>query len=383
MKKLFLFFIGLCFSFISLSQSCLQSGITFNKQAQIDYFHINYPNCTQIEGSVTIMDDDITNLTGLNVLTSIGGYLNIKNTDSLQSLSGLDNITSIGGDITFLSNRALFNLTGLEGLTSISGSLLILNNLGFVNLIGLNNVTSINGSLSISFNPSLTNLIGLNNLTFIGEGLNIGSYNGLTSLSGLEGLKSIGGELGINSNNALTNLGGLEGIKSIGGDLWIQSNENLTSLSALEALDSINGNIWITNNQSLTTLTGLDNIDSGTITGLHIYQNPNLSYCTIRSVCNYLASQYGDINNNASGCNSQAEIDTACKHLSVENLTFNTIFSLFPNPAINEITIETSGEPKESSLAIVNSAGQELIKRQLIEHKTVIDITNLPSGVYF
>jgi hypothetical protein len=58
-------------------------------------------------------------------------------------------------------------------------------------------------------------------------------------------------------------------------------------------------------------------------------------------------------------------------------------FSLYPNPATDKITIETSGEPKESSLVIVNSAGQELITRQLSERKTVIDISSFPSGVYF
>ena len=53
------------------SQSCLPEGIIFETQAQIDSFQILHPNCTEIEGGVEINGDDITNLNGLNVLTSV------------------------------------------------------------------------------------------------------------------------------------------------------------------------------------------------------------------------------------------------------------------------------------------------------------------------
>jgi len=47
------------------SQSCLPEGITFTTQTQIDYFQSLYPGCTQIEGDVTIIETNITNLNGL------------------------------------------------------------------------------------------------------------------------------------------------------------------------------------------------------------------------------------------------------------------------------------------------------------------------------
>ncbi len=59
------------------SQPCLSEGITFTTQEQIDSFQINYPSCTEIEGDVGIYGDDITNLNGLNVLTSIGDLVSI------------------------------------------------------------------------------------------------------------------------------------------------------------------------------------------------------------------------------------------------------------------------------------------------------------------
>jgi len=57
------------------SQPCLPEGITFSTQEQIDNFQTNYPNCTEIEGGVMITGNDITNLDGLSVITSIGEYL--------------------------------------------------------------------------------------------------------------------------------------------------------------------------------------------------------------------------------------------------------------------------------------------------------------------
>jgi len=57
--------------------------------------------------------------------------------------------------------------------------------------------------------------------------------------------------------------------------------------------------------------------------------------------------------------------------------------SVYPDPATNNITIETSGTTKESVLAIVNVAGQELFTSQITRPRTQLDITSLPAGVYF
>jgi len=59
------------------SQPCLPEGIVFTFQQQIDDFQSNYPGCTEIEGDVKIAGDDVTNLIGLNILTSIEGNFRI------------------------------------------------------------------------------------------------------------------------------------------------------------------------------------------------------------------------------------------------------------------------------------------------------------------
>jgi hypothetical protein len=59
------------------AQGCLPEGITFTTQNQINSFQVDYPGCTEIIGPVRIQGNDIINLGGLNVLTSLGHDLSI------------------------------------------------------------------------------------------------------------------------------------------------------------------------------------------------------------------------------------------------------------------------------------------------------------------
>jgi hypothetical protein len=60
-----------------------------------------------------------------------------------------------------------------------------------------------------------------------------------------------------------------------------------------------------------------------------------------------------------------------------------SMLSVYPNPAIDKMTIEITGNVNGSNLSIRNLNGQELITRQITQPKTTIDVSNLPSGVYF
>jgi hypothetical protein len=366
---------------IACETHCLPDGIIFTTQSQIDSFQENYPDCSVIEGNVKIIDSlgsgNITNLNGLNILTSIGGSLSIGALvvplPNLTSLSGLENLTSIGGSLEILS-LPLTNLTGLEGLASIGDNLAIIDNQLLTSLIGLNNLITVGGGVYIGRviggnppfdNPALASLTGLENLTSIGEKLVIG-------------------------NTALSNMMGLENLTSIGDDLIIAPSELggntlLTSLTGLEKLTSIGRYLIIDHNNALISLTGLDNINSGSIIGLTIQNNPLLSLCKVQSICNYLASPnaFVGINDNATGCNTRGEVQSACDVGIDENNGFNDEINVYPNPASNKITIQTSTTPIKFELSILNINGKELISRLITESKTQIDINNLSNGVYF
>jgi len=325
---------------VGMAQSCLPAGIQFTSQSQIDNFQTIYPNCTQIEGDVTISGSDITNLNGLSVLTLLRRDLIIAYNPSLTTLTGLDNLTTIGGE------------------------------------------------LNINHNDNLTNLIGLNNLTFVGEflgrGLVIEFNSHLIDLSGLNALFYIGNYLAISENNELTILTGLDGLTSIDGNLYIENNNSLSSLTGLEKLHSIDGNILIIyGDSSLISLTGLDNIEAGTISYIQIENNYSLSTCEVHSICDYLAGPNGwksDIQSNANGCNNIEEVKTACETIGVESLISDQSLTIYPIPTFNIITIETH---TKGHLSIQNLNGQQLLQQEIKEPKTIIDVSTLPPGVHF
>lgn len=289
MKKLTLFFIfALLIQSISFSQSCLPNGIIFTTQEQIDNFQTDNPGCTEIEGYVSIDNyyEDITNIDGLNVLTSIGGHFSISHLLT-SNLSGLDNLTSIGGyfsisggftSLTGLDNLSFIggylriksaditDLTGLGNLITISGDFFLQDNFSLINLNGLDNLTTIGGSIDfggyLDDNPILESISGLSNLTSIGGDISIAHCYALINLNGLENLTSIPGKLYLATNHSLTSLSGLENLTSTGGDVRISHVNAITNLAELNNLTSIGGELNILGNASLTSLSGLNNLTS-------------------------------------------------------------------------------------------------------------------------
>ena len=272
------------------------------------------------------------------------------NNDALTSLSGLDNVTFIG-NLGIINNNALTSLSGLDNVTSVQGSLAIRGNLNLKNLTGLNSLTSIGGTLVIGASDS----VGAQNST-------------LTSLTGLENLTSIGQSLVMNCNSSLPNFAELENLTSIGESISIGAPTPYL-------------------NESLTSLAGLDNIGAGTIHDLTIYNNPNLSNCDVKSICDYLGAPTGNvtIHDNGAGCNSQEEIIEDCAFGIGESSVINqqSLANIYPNPTHSSITIELPTQPsKNTSLTLSNTNGQQLITQPITEPQTEIDISHLPVGIY-
>jgi hypothetical protein len=339
--------------------SCLPNGIAFGTQEQIDNFQINHPNCTEIEGDVTIFGNNITNLNGLSALTSIGGSLYI-------------------GELPSYGNPSLTSLAGLEGLASIGGNLWIFGNDSMTSLTGLGNLTSVAGDLRIGLwttetcfgNPLLSSLEGLDNLISIGGLMHIVCNESLTSLSGLENIISIGGSL---------NIGNYDG-----------GNPNLTSLSGLVGLSSIGGGLYISDNEALTSLTGLENIEADSISQLTITNNNLLSECHVLSVCNYLANPNGpiEIHDNTEGCNDTAQVHAACLGVSIEEIMDEHDFVISPNPNNGFATLSyNTGQVGTATIEIYNTMGKCIQSRQLKfnnagQQHFVLDFTGFPSGMY-
>jgi len=271
------------YSTSTVAQSCLPEGITFTTQEQIDNFQTDNPGCTEIEGTVTINGNDITNLNGLNVLTSIGRDLEIVNTNSLKNLSGLEKLNFIGNNFTIGDYPA-----------GINDSL--------INLDSLYSLDHITGFLQIEGNPLLKSIEGLSNLTYIGRDLLIYINHALLDLTGLNNIKSVGGGyvgLHIINNDALISLNGLNNLEIIHGQLYISENSSLINFSGLNNLTSIENHFNVFYNSSLINFTGLENLtevsrnaSSGCPGSMSIIHNDNLRDFTGLS---YLDSVFGDL----------------------------------------------------------------------------------------
>jgi len=414
----------------ALSQSCLPSGIIFMSQAQIDNFQTNNPNCTEIQGNVSIgngYSTDITNLNGLSVITKIDGYLHINNNGNLPDLTGLGSLLSVGGYLLIEENDTMTTFNGLNALTTVGGDLRIFENLNLVALTGLNALTTIGGKLDIGYNPSLASLTGLESLVATGDlgiayvnsisdlnGLNslanVGGYliingcSGLANLTGLSSLTTINGFLGLVDTPLLTDLTGLEGLTSAGGmsftgipitslsplnalttitgSLVINGCNTLTSLAGLETLTSIGGDLEIRNNQQLTSLSGIENIAYNSITNLKITYNPALSYCQVQNICEYLADPGGTVwlFSNSQGCNSQTEVLAACNSSISEDTDNNGGLLLFPNPAKNKLYLQLKNNTSVYDVVIFDQIGKVVLSENNVSGS--LDISSLKQGLY-
>jgi len=96
---------------------------------------------------------------------------------------------------------------------------------------------------------------------------------------------------------------------------------------------------------------------------------------------------YVVVGESSSYCNGYSDM-WVLKVDTIGNLTVisenNTFIStnIYPNPANNNLIIETLPLKKESMLIICTINGQELLRQQIKESKTMLDISNLTSGIY-
>jgi hypothetical protein len=268
--------------------------------------------------------------------TRIEGNVTIYGNE-ITSLDSLYNLKSFGEDLYISFNHKLITLNGLENVTSIEGLLHIENNTSLVSFDGLRNLTSIGGYLYIFFNESLVSLTGFGNLTNIGQGLHIGYCHDLYSLDGLQKVTSLGGGL------------------------------------------------WIFQNKYLKSLTGLDNIDAKTIRSIYIVDNDSLQECDVKSICDYLSGPDTDVtlHNNATGCNSQDEVEAECAIGIGELESGTTGMEIFPNPASVNVLITTSNKLIDGEIVIYNCNGKAIKSIAVGGRATMIDVSSFPPGLYF
>ena len=125
----------------------------------------------------------------------------------------------------------------------------------------------------------------------------------------------------------------------------------------------------------------MENIQAEFINSLYIRYNYSLSQCEVESICEYLAHPIGaiEIHDNAPGCNSQQEVEEACETAGISEIHPES-FTIYPNPATNELFISSNHEIIIDEVNIYNQLGQNVLHQQ--KFNNAIDVSMLQPGIY-
>lgn len=331
-------------------------------------------------------NDSLETLKGLEDNVNIHS-LSLLSNKGLVNIEALQNRTEFEGNLHIAGSPLLKDLEDLMGLKSVGGQFEISYCLGIRSLKGLDSLSTA-GFIRFSYIPMLKNLNHLENLDSVQGHFIISDHDSLKNLTGLENLKRINGDLVLEDNNALWTLNGLNNLNYIGDKLVIDSDSSLYDLKPLINLRNVNSKILIRDNKVLSSLSGLDSIDGNrsSISFVSLYRNPKLSFCTIKSICDYIATGLPTpIWENDSGCDSPLDISLACQSISLEEALKNIDFEIYPNPNYgSQLDIKTGSEVSlPYTLKLQNSVGQEIVNfENQFEREFILDIEKFPSGVY-
>lgn len=228
-----------------------------------------------VETLFLVGNDVLSDLSGLQGLSSITGHIYVGYNDALGDLEGLGCVTNVFTDVTISNNAGLQSLAGLEGLNEVGQQLILLANPALASVEALAGLEVVHDALTLEDLPALKSLDGLDNLEEVGATLRIVHNEGLESVEALDGLTAVGGGLSIDRNFVLRSLVGLEGLTQVPGRLQVHKNHELVDLVGLENLVTVGGDAHISENWGLAEVAGLGALTS--VGGsLYVSANPAL-----------------------------------------------------------------------------------------------------------
>ncbi len=358
----------------STSDPCT-GNLTINTQADLN----NFPStCTIWNGNLTIIGQNITDLTPLSNLQQVTGDFQVRENNALTSLAGLENLTSTGGGCAFIHLDALTSITTLSNLQSVGGRLQVSACGALQSLDGLQNVTSA-VQLWISDNQNLSeccavfdlinnggvvnnNIVIFLNPQFCGDEdeilANCSSNQDIcpgditlssqADVNAWPGCTIVEGNLVI-SGNDITDLSPLATLQKVRTLFHLDNNANLTNLTGLENLDSV-GVLFVTGNAQLPNLNGLEGLNQQEIVSIIIENNPNL--LTVNNLNNFTRSGFLSINDN-----NALQSVTGLSNLN----TMDGLINIENNPALVDISGFSSLAVVNSNLQLINNDGLSTI----------------------
>ena len=168
-------------------------------------------------GDITVRTQAELNalFTTLIGIDTIDGDLTIGYSSSITDLIALSNISHITGNLIIERNRRLVNLTDLNNLQTIGGYVDVNNNL-FITALNFSKLQTVRGYVEVNNNSRLTTLGNFSKLQTMGRFFRVWENNRLTTLGNFSALRSIGEHFSVFENDRLTTLGNLSALTSIG-----------------------------------------------------------------------------------------------------------------------------------------------------------------------
>ena len=333
MRNFLNFTLFLLFWHTALSQ-CPTGDVTFATQQDIEDFFIQYPNCENLQGDLSLLNSvsDLSRLNqikrvegnfyisgiSINLINSfqnleyVGGKFEIYNTGIviindfnklrtvngnfyingnsryLEEISGFTNLESVD-DFRITENNALRKLASFDNLRNVSGYFMIrrANQLeritGFNNLLNVGveyNPESFKSNFSIQLNDALVEINGFNSLKKVFRNLEIGGSRNLKRIQGFQDLEFIQLVIALEGCNLLEEIPTFENLKTIGAgieinQIGIREISGFNNVEVIGDLDTQTGNININSNEKLERITGFQGLKKAE-GELSIVENKNL-----------------------------------------------------------------------------------------------------------
>ena len=274
---------------------CPVGDVVLSSDAEIQAWLAAWPNCTEIDGALTLNGAQVKTTTGLDRFTTLPADLSVINT-GLTDLRGFSTLARIGGGLIISGNAQLATVE-LDQLGRVTQSILVNDN-GKLFRLHLPGLDTVGADLILRDLPQLVNNYDFGALTTVVGDLTIDNL-GVTELTGFAALQTLGGQLSINDNDELTQLN------------LFTAGPNPTGRAAAAGPASV-GELRIFGNAQLPSLVGLGDF---AITGdMTIAINAALVDCAVQPVCDRVGdgSPGTTVVSNATGCNSEPEIQQSC-----------------------------------------------------------------------
>lgn len=164
---------------------------------------------TSVTGSLVVSGADITDLTPLSSLESVGTYISLRDNPALVMVgNGFDALTEVGGGIYFYDNNNLVTVSGFDALLWTGDNIDFWFNDNLDSVSGFASLQTAGWSLEFGGNPRLRNIPEFISLQTINSSLFILDNPNLAEITGFRALQYVDWSFQIQGNTSLDNLCG-------------------------------------------------------------------------------------------------------------------------------------------------------------------------------